>query len=218
MNLQERTLRLAWGLSGEKALLKLAPYVGKPGVYIRYVSGRFIGPNPKYRWFNPLAVYGFFCTAKHIPVKGLADRLPDYCSSFERAPYAYVFSVRTPEKMLDCATYRKVDLEQDMQKLLDMYPGKLTAKRMRSIAKHFGFRSPVTSLAEVISMCAKEAVGGKSPASMRSMYEKLGYAGIVDAQGKYNEDTPQQVLVFRKADVVPLLKMRNPLCKKWSKP
>lgn len=214
--LYARILKLAWGLSGDKALDQLQKHVGKHNTFIRYVSKRFVGPNPKYSGSNPSGVFGVPLVADYLPTSENLKKLQgenNYTAGImQQAPYLYVFSVASYDDLLLTEFYGEDDFNADCRKALRLrLPHPEIPKHRRIFPVNVG---------DLLDLVYRAAGGKKeerdtdvAPQALRAVYEKLGYSGILDTNRSLNEDTPEQLIVFRKSDVKPILKMRNPLAK-----
>lgn len=218
MDLQQRILRLAWGLQGDSVTKKIERYADKPNTFIRYTNGRFVGPNPNYADCNPTGIFGFPFVAKLLPSnKQIKRSVPHYLHEVLECKYSIIFSVKRPDKMLDCPKYLKAHLLKDVEKLVKWY-GPEIKRRYQKIQTMS--ETPARVLYYLLDGIGYDLPNGYSKRKTymrdvsrhkRKVMEKLGYCGILDTKGRWNDDTPKQVIVFRKDDVVPLLKFRNPL-------
>lgn len=220
MDLEQRILRLAWGLSGDKAAEKLKQFTNKPNTYIRYTDKRFTSPNPHYKNHTPRGIYGFPCKPEHMP--GTMEKY-DGAKDYAVAQYILIFSSAAPDKMLDSKKYKSVDFKRDRATLVQQYGEKLV--KMREIVDA---DTALAKLARLIDNLTQEHVSKstlQAPEHLKwhekegyifsrlaqKVYESLGYIGIIDHNCNLTPSLGDQAVIFRKENVKVLAKMRNPL-------
>lgn len=168
------------------------------------------GINPKYKWQNPNAIYGYLINEKNMDV----FRNPDKHGTDRK--YCIVFRPKDIDSVLDLAKYSDAMFERDFENLLKMSSGKTLSNLKNKeyllkeyegtpILKKFGSNAP--TFLWLASWCAS----GYNAHAWTKVLSKLGYTGVVDTAGTglIHPSEPFQGFLLSSAHVKPDFELYN---------
>ena len=200
-----------------RSLGVLREYHGKPHHYIHFTNTMSVWENKQPVWGlyinspfdTPLGIYGYPL------VDDVMWRVENEQIWFRgEAKAIVIFKARSPHTVLELGTYTDIDLEEDLNKLIDLLPNQeMMIQQLYDTKNKARVNHPGSQLFYIVMHLA----GNKFV--FNTLFRKLGYSGVNDpGLGIIHQNEPLQAFFLGTQDVDVMDVVKNPQHEKYVPP